>query len=433
MCSQVVMRGTSDIMSYLRRVLKARETRTLELSFLDLTSFPCEYLGITSVTDLSLSDNNLASLSPEIGTCVDLKQLWLQNNKLTTLPPSVRSLTKLVTLCLDNNRLDAVPPLMRYLTAMRRLSLKDNTLDEIPAALADLERLEVLTLDGNKLYHFPEIFHRWTALKELTVSNNRIAELQLQFEVLSTLEVLNLEGNLLVSPPREVLKQGTPLTLEYIKRLKVARETKVLDLCSFGLRVLPVEVIKNNSRLRELKLSDNNMKVLPADIRMLHEMELLMCDKNVLTEVSACVCLFNTRSVRACVPYVLKQALTSRARSLAADGAELLHVAAAAGCDAQRATLSAVIARKADQPHQPAARRESDPVAAAGSQTPHEHHRAAGEDHAAVERAQLGGRCRGLGAEASSAGDHPPRRGCDPFVRRQAPRWRALHYCYTSC
>jgi hypothetical protein len=68
-------------------VLKARESRVLELSFLDLKSFPVEYLGITSVTDLSLSDNQLATLSPEVGTLVDLRQLWLQNNKLTTLPP----------------------------------------------------------------------------------------------------------------------------------------------------------------------------------------------------------------------------------------------------------------------------------------------------------------------------------------------------------
>ncbi len=63
------------------------------------------------------------------------------------------------------------------------------------------------------------------------------------------LQVLNLDGNLLVSPPREVLQQGTAVTLEYIKRLKLAREVRVLDLCNFGMRAIPLEVIKNNTKV----------------------------------------------------------------------------------------------------------------------------------------------------------------------------------------
>jgi hypothetical protein len=63
------------------------------------------------------------------------------------------------------------------------------------------------------------------------------------------MQVLNLDGNLLVSPPREVLQQGTPITLEYIKRLKMAREVRVLDLCNFGMRAIPLEVIRNNTKV----------------------------------------------------------------------------------------------------------------------------------------------------------------------------------------
>eukprot|EP00961_Rhodomonas_salina_P021278 286289-Rhodomonas_salina.2 len=62
---EVIMRGTGEVLSYLRRVLKvacppccyacadvlgrclARESRVLELSFLDLRTFPVEYLGTT--------------------------------------------------------------------------------------------------------------------------------------------------------------------------------------------------------------------------------------------------------------------------------------------------------------------------------------------------------------------------------------------------
>ena len=112
---EVVMKGTSEVISYLERIYMARETRILELSFLDLTTLPVEYLGITNVTELSLSDNQIQALSPEIGSLTDIRRLWLQNNLLATLPPSVRSLTRLVALCLDKNRFESFPPMVRYL------------------------------------------------------------------------------------------------------------------------------------------------------------------------------------------------------------------------------------------------------------------------------------------------------------------------------
>ena len=42
-----------------------------------------------------------------------------------------------------------------------------------------------------------------------------------------------------------MLESGTPLILEYIKRLKIARESHVLDLAGFGMRAIPVEVSPN--------------------------------------------------------------------------------------------------------------------------------------------------------------------------------------------
>jgi Leucine-rich repeat (LRR) protein len=163
--------------------------------------------------------------------------------------------------------------------------MNDNLLDEIPASLGDLESLKSLSLRGNKLHDFPEIFYRWTALTELVVSNNRLAQLQLQFEVLTRLDTLGLEGNLLVSPPREVLQQGTPTTLEYIRRLRIARDCLALDMSSFGLVGLPAEVLEANTRITSLKLSGNRLRTLPPELRVLRGLQILICDGNALSEL----------------------------------------------------------------------------------------------------------------------------------------------------
>jgi len=95
---EILNKGTSEILSFLRRVLEARERGNLELAFLDLVSFPLENLGVPNLTTLQLSDNLLEKLSNDIGTLQSLTSLSVQNNRLASFPPSMRNVTSLTFL-----------------------------------------------------------------------------------------------------------------------------------------------------------------------------------------------------------------------------------------------------------------------------------------------------------------------------------------------
>jgi hypothetical protein len=64
---------------------------------------------------LRLGQNQLTSLSAEVGSLTALQQLILGQNQLTSLPAEVGSLTALQTLSLEQNQLTSLPSFMSKL------------------------------------------------------------------------------------------------------------------------------------------------------------------------------------------------------------------------------------------------------------------------------------------------------------------------------
>lgn len=124
---------------------------------------------------------------------------------LTEIPPEIGSLSRLRWLTLDHNQLISLPSEIGKLHDLRILDLSNNQLTGLPAEFSQLSNLCHLDLNNNRLQHLP------TALWQLDQLSSAPCNNYFDFDS------LRIYGNPLISPPEEVLAQGTPAILAYLR------------------------------------------------------------------------------------------------------------------------------------------------------------------------------------------------------------------------
>jgi hypothetical protein len=235
-----------------------------------LTSLPLEIGNLTSLIVLDLAGNELASLLPEIGNLQNLETLWLQLNRLRDLPAEIGKLGNLRRLGLGMNQLNSLPSEFGNLTRLEFLALNNNQLETLLPEFGNLSNLQDLYLDHNRLSSLPSEIVQLRNLCHLELSNNQLRYLPDSFGVLQILAIeecpasqwhgLKLDGNPLISPPEEVLAQGTSAILEYLRNeawwhlqrliLTGAMATGLLTALVLGLRW------RNNRGKQKRKVKD---------------------------------------------------------------------------------------------------------------------------------------------------------------------------------
>jgi hypothetical protein len=185
----------------LQRIEEARlnGATVLVLSGLGLTEVPSEVWYLMNLRALYLDDNQLTSLPPEIVQLNELRHLSLSDNQLRNIPSEIGQLTNLQLLFLFSNRLMNLPPEIGQLTNLQWLVLNGNQLRNIPSEIGQLTNLRVLLLYDNQLQHLP------LEMSNLTNLN------------CPTNCYIDLSNNPLVSPPPEVVEQGTEAILAYLR------------------------------------------------------------------------------------------------------------------------------------------------------------------------------------------------------------------------
>ena len=159
---------------------------------------------LTQLTSLSLSNNELTTIPPNIENLKSLKELNLLKNKLTYLPETLCNLTSLTMLELSNNRLRSLPENIGKLQKLPRLTVEHNRLQELPDSLCNLN-CKALRLAHNELERLPDGLCNSTTLVQLTLDHNKLTRLPAAIGQIPTLKVLTACANKLRVIPDSVV------------------------------------------------------------------------------------------------------------------------------------------------------------------------------------------------------------------------------------
>ncbi len=157
----------------------------------------CKYNGQGQVVELALGGLNLVQVPSEVWQFPALQYLDLNGNQLRTLPAEIGRLSTLQMLFLHRNQLSTLPAEVGNLSSLEVLWLHDNQLSTLPGEIGRLSALQSLYLGGNQLSTLPGEIGRLSALK-----------------------TLGLRDNPLQTPPPEIITQGIPAILAYLRTLR---------------------------------------------------------------------------------------------------------------------------------------------------------------------------------------------------------------------
>jgi Leucine-rich repeat (LRR) protein len=147
----------------------------LNLNNQSFTEFPKGLSKFSNLEYLSLRNDHLTSLSPEIGSLKKLKVLDLGGNDFSVLPKDFTKLQNLEELYLDNDKnLDIQQDIevLGKLPKLKILHLENDGIDKLPSNINKLEHLEQLYLTNNLFRVIPPQLKELKHLKYLDLNNN---------------------------------------------------------------------------------------------------------------------------------------------------------------------------------------------------------------------------------------------------------------------
>ncbi|XP_051959351.1 leucine-rich repeat-containing protein 18-like [Xyrauchen texanus] len=150
--------------------------RRLDLSNMDIATFPKCILKLCDVDELDLSRNLLKKIPDTIDRFVNLRWLDLHSNHLEQVPAALGRLNNLYNLNLCNNHLttSGLPHELGLLRNLRILNLGMNHIDALPSSIAALKELQELGLFNNLLTRFPKCLQNLSKLQKVNIKSNPI-------------------------------------------------------------------------------------------------------------------------------------------------------------------------------------------------------------------------------------------------------------------
>jgi internalin A len=242
----------------LQRIEEARLSGAMELdlSGLGLTELPPELWQLRNLRWLNLFYNQLTSLPSEIGQRTGLQALWLNGNLLRELPPEIGQLNQLGVLLIESNQLSSLPPQIGKLESLISLQLYGNELSELPPEIGQLTNLKELDVSWNPLKSLPLEIGQLSGLCYLDLSNTQISQLPYELgDMFASCEYpeLKLYNNPLITPPPEVIAQGTPAILVYLREQAWYHARQMMLSAAGGVGILAGVLLLARRRYRRLR------------------------------------------------------------------------------------------------------------------------------------------------------------------------------------
>ena len=126
----------------------------LNLSGNQLTTLPADLPRLRKLQVIFCSNNPFTTLPEVLGECPQLRMVGFKSCQLRTLPPAALP-PALRWLILTDNQLASLPPEIGRCAHLQKLMLAGNQLTTLPAELAQCHRLELLRIAANQLAELP--------------------------------------------------------------------------------------------------------------------------------------------------------------------------------------------------------------------------------------------------------------------------------------
>src|SRR3990167_2737230 len=208
-----------------------RSLTFLDLSFNKLTQLPKSIGILEQIVELRLSNNQINSISDEIGNLENLKFLDLSQNKIKELPVSFGKLIVLENLYLNNNLLTKC--YFGELFSLKMIDLSSNQLTELPD-LTFLASMQKLYANHNRISSLTQNIANVPKLKELSLKGNKLQALPKEICLLENLILLDLEDNSFADT-EVYTSNNIPLLFKYIQA-PLSEKRKIVSECKLSLQ-----------------------------------------------------------------------------------------------------------------------------------------------------------------------------------------------------
>ncbi|KAI9336035.1 hypothetical protein BD770DRAFT_415851 [Pilaira anomala] len=227
------------------------------------------------LAELSLRENNFKQFPPEVTLLKNLTSLSLANNRLQVIEPEMlSSLVHLQWLNLSNNQLTGLPLDIVCCHHLRGLDLENNLIKNFPVVIFYLTRLEILLIQKNQIKMIPANYDFPATVHTLNLAFNQFR--QIPSTLISkpplALTHLHLSGNKLRSLSSKFLMTG------YTNLISLDLHTCQLNRCSPKL----FERLSQCKNLRRLNLAINQLTDLPDEIGLLSQLQWLNLNDNLI-------------------------------------------------------------------------------------------------------------------------------------------------------
>ncbi|KAM8962259.1 LOW QUALITY PROTEIN: protein flightless-1 homolog [Pelodytes ibericus] len=203
----LILNNNPLLHAQLRQLPAMTALQTLHLRNTQRTqsNLPTSLEGLTNLSDVDLSQNDLTRVPECVYSLGSLKRLNLSNNQITELSLCIDQWSQLETLNLSRNQLTSLPSAVCKLAKLKKLYLNSNKLDfdGIPSGIGKLICLEEFMASNNSLELIPESLCRCSKLRKLVLNKNFLITLPEAIHFLADLEILDVRENPnLVMPPK---------------------------------------------------------------------------------------------------------------------------------------------------------------------------------------------------------------------------------------
>ncbi|XP_063990186.1 leucine-rich repeat-containing protein 40-like [Diachasmimorpha longicaudata] len=199
-----------------------RNTKLLSLTAQHLHEVPDDVLEdakIAGVTCIDISKNKLCQVPEKLSAITSVEDMKISCNQLASLPEWFGEPFKhLRYIDLSQNQLSALPKSIGELERLREINISCNRFTKIPESVCNIENLEILIMNDN---HITDIdvtsLLKLRRLATLDLSNNDIGHVPPELGNMKNIRMLMLSGNYFKQPRHAILERGTEEILSYLR------------------------------------------------------------------------------------------------------------------------------------------------------------------------------------------------------------------------